>query len=275
MVDTTQLNNYKQQLLADFNSRTDYDRGRFYAPIAHRLIELVQIQNGQTVLDIATGTGLVALSAAKRVGSQGKVIGVDISTGMLNQAKQKQVKLDLQNVEFIEADAEYLELAENSFDIIFCSLAICYLTDIPAALQKWYRFLKSGGTLAFNTWAEKAFPTSILFREVAQRYGVTIPNPNEPLGALKKCYKPLQQAGFKDILVTQEQFGWYFTPNANTAEEFWKINSKNVFGSQVFELSLDKLEQCKAEYLAEIQALPTTEQGAWCDASIFFAIAHK
>lgn len=66
MLDNTQLNKYKQQLVADFNSRTDYDRGRFYAPVADRLIEFARVQSGQTVLDVATGTGLVALAAAKK-----------------------------------------------------------------------------------------------------------------------------------------------------------------------------------------------------------------
>jgi hypothetical protein len=129
--------------------------------------------------------------------------------------------------------------------------------------------------LAFNAWAETAFPPSVLFREVAQRYGVKVPNPNEPLGTVERCHNLLQEAGFKNLEVTQEQFGWYFTPDAQTAEELWKMNSKNVFGYQVLQLSPNQLEQCKAEYVSELQALPMTEQGAWCNAAIFFVLAHK
>ncbi|ARV62334.1 methyltransferase type 11 [Nostocales cyanobacterium HT-58-2] len=269
------MKNYKQQLLKDFNSRTNYDQGRFYLPVANRLIEVAKLQSGQKILDIATGTGIVALAAAKRVGVEGNVIGVDISTGMLSHAKQKLAVEGLRNVEFLEADAENLTFTDNSFDIIFCSLAICYLTHIPTALHKWYCFLKQGGTVAFNAWAETAFPPSVLFREVAQRYDVKVPNPNEPLGTVKRCHKLLQEAGFKNLQVTQEQFGWYFTPDAKTAEELWKINSKNVFGYQVLQLSPEKLEQCKAEYISEVQAFPKTEQGVWCDAPIFFVVAYK
>jgi ubiquinone/menaquinone biosynthesis C-methylase UbiE len=273
MLNNTQLDNYKQKLLADFNSRTHYDCGKFHAPVAHRLIEFACLQPGQTILDIATGTGLVALDAAQKVGVEGKVIGVDISTGMLEQARQKQLNFGLQNVEFIEADVESIEFSDRSFDTIFCSLALCYLTDIPTALKKWYSWLKPNGILALNAWAEKAFPPSALFREVAQRYGIEIPNPHEPLGTLKKCYRVLHNAGFENIEVIQEQFGWYFVPDINSAEELWQINSKNVFGHQVFELSADELARCKAEYIAEVQALPTTAQGTWCDASIFFVRA--
>ncbi|MFH7023940.1 MAG: class I SAM-dependent methyltransferase [Heteroscytonema crispum UTEX LB 1556] len=269
------INKYQQQLLADFNSRTNYDAGRFYSPVAKKLISYAKLQNGQKVLDVATGTGIVALDAAEIVGNSGQVIGVDISSGMLSYAQEKLAASGLQNVDFIEADAEKLNFSENSFDVILCSLAICYLTDIPGALQKWYRFLKPGGILAFNAWTETAFPPSVLFRKVAQRYGVTVPNPNEPLGTIEKCHKLLQDAGFTNIEVISGQFGWYYIPDANSAEELWKVNSKNVFGFQVFQLTPDKLEQCKAEYIAEIQALPTTEKGAWCDAPIFFVIARK
>lgn len=267
--------NYKQQLVNDFNSRTHYDQGRFYSAVGDRLIEFAQLQTGQTILDIATGTGIVALNAAKRVGVEGKVIGVDISPGMLSYAKQKLAAEGLNNIDFLEADAEKLTFTDNSFDVILCSLAICYLTDIPKALCQWHRFLKPGGVLAFNAWAETAFPPSALFRQVAERYGIKVPSPNEPLGTLEKCHKLLEEAGFKNIEVIQEQFGWYFTPDAQTAEELWIINSKNVFGYQVLQLLPYKLEQCKAEYVLEIQALPRTEQGVWCDASIFFVFTHK
>jgi ubiquinone/menaquinone biosynthesis C-methylase UbiE len=275
MLEEVDIKKYKQQLLTDFNSRTHYDQGRFYAPVANRLIEFAKLQSGQTILDIATGTGIVALNAAKIVGDAGKVIGVDISSGMLGYAKQKLAAEGLKNVNFQEADAEKLTFTAKSFDVLLCSLAICYLTDIPTALRQWHRFLKSSGILAFNAWAETAFPPSVLFREVAQRYGVKVPNPNEPLGTVERCHNVLQEAGFKNIKVTQEQFGWYFTPDAKTAEELWKMNSKNVFGYQVFQLAPDQLEQCRCEYISEVQALSMTEQGAWCDASIFFVLAHK
>ncbi|MGH8001910.1 MAG: class I SAM-dependent methyltransferase, partial [Brasilonema sp.] len=182
------IKNEKQQLLADFNSRTHYDQGKFYAPVANHLIKLAKLQNGQQILDIATGTGLVALAAAKIVGVEGKVIGVDISSGMLSHAKQKLASEDLTNVEFLQADADYLSFRDSSFDVILCSLAICYLTQISTSLKEWHRFLKSGGILAFNAWSETAFPPSVLFRKSAQKYGVKVPNPNEQFGTVKRCY---------------------------------------------------------------------------------------
>lgn len=272
---TKDLDNYKQQLLTDFNSRTNYDNGRFYIPIANRLIEFANLQNGQKILDIATGTGIVALKAAEKVGSTGKVIGVDISTGMLANAKQKLAATNLQNVEFIEADAENLDFSDNSFDIVLCSLALCYLTDIPAALRKWHRLIKTDGFIAFNVWAENAFPPSVVFREVARRHGIGVPNPNQQMGTIERINQLLQEIGFQNIHIETQQFGWYFTPDTNTLKDIWRINAQNVFGYQVSQLSPEKLEECKAEYIREMQALPTTEKGTWCDAPIFFVRGEK
>ena len=275
MQEAENIKEYKQQLLTDFNNRTNYDNGRFYAPVAKRLIQLAQLERGQKILDIATGTGLVALAAAKIVGVGGKVIGIDFSAGMLKNAKQKLAEEGLQNVEFIEADAEYLSFENNTFDRVLCSLGISYLSNIAAALHKWHSFLKPDGILAFNASAETAFPTSILFREVAARYGIIVPNPNATLGTIEKCQRILESVGFRDIQIEAEQQGWYFTPDVKTAEELWKINATNVYGCQVNQLSLDELKQCKAEYIAEIQALTITDKGAWCDAMMFFVVASK
>ncbi|MEO0838223.1 MAG: methyltransferase domain-containing protein [Cyanobacteria bacterium J06643_5] len=268
-------NNYKQQLLTDFNNRTNYDNGRFYIPIANRLVEFANLQTGHNILDIATGTGIVALNAAQKVGNQGKVIGADISTGMLSNAKKKLAQTNLRNVEFVEADAEELDFEDNSFDAVLCSLAVCYLTDISTALRNWHRIIKEDGFIAFNVWKENAFPPSVLFREVAKIFGINVPNPNEPMGTIERCNQLLQEIGFKNIQVETEQFGWYFSVDEEIAENIWLVNAKNVFGYQVYQLSPDKLEKCKAEYIKEMQNLPATEKGVWCDAPIFFVRAVK
>lgn len=271
MKDQTSASKYKQQVIADFNARTNYDN-EFRYRATNPLIQLAQLQSGQQVLDVATGTGIVAIAAAKIVGTLGHVVGVDISTGMLNQARQKIEAAGLQNIELIEADADYLNFRDNSFDAIFCSSAIVYLTDIPNALREWYSFLKPGGLVAFSAFAEMAHTSSVLFRTKAQKYGISIPNPNAPLGTPEKCHQLLQAAGFKDIKVVTEQLGFYLR-NLEEIEQTWNGIANNVFGYQVFQ-SPDKLEQFKAEYMAEVEAL-STKEGFWNDVTTFFVLAHK
>ncbi len=271
MSDRVAINAYKQQVIADFNQRTNYDNDFRYC-LANPLIELAQLQTGQQVLDVATGTGIVAIAAAKIVGAEGKVVGVDISSGMLNQARQKIAAVGLQNIELIEADADYLNFSDNSFDAILCSSAIAYLTDLPTAFSQWYRFLKQNGLVAFSCFAKTAHTASVLFKAKAQIYGISIPNPNEALGTPEKCHQLLQEAGFKEIEVKTKQFGFYL--GLSDAEKAWYGNANSAFGFQVFQLSPEKLEQFKAEYIAEIEAL-ATEQGFWHDVTTFFVIARK
>ena len=117
------LTEYKQQVTDFFDSRTNYDNDFTYRR-AIPLVELAQLQKGQTVLDVATGTGIVAIAAANIVGTEGKVVGVDISPGMLSQARRKIEAAGIQNIELIETDADYLNFGDQSFDAILCSSSI-------------------------------------------------------------------------------------------------------------------------------------------------------
>ncbi|MUL37770.1 class I SAM-dependent methyltransferase [Gloeocapsopsis dulcis] len=265
------INKYKQLVIDDFNSRPNYDEGnQFHLSLANRLIEIAQPQPGQQILDIATGTGLVAIPAAQIVGSSGRVVGVDIAKGMLEQAQRKIETLKLKNVELIEADADHLNFNDSSFDIIFCSSALVYLTDIQNSLQQWHRFLKPGGLVAFSCFAETAHTAAVMFRKKAQTYGILIPNPNEPLGTPQKCQDLLKDIGFQDIKVITEQFGSYLS----NVEGAWNGNARSAFGAQVKELPPERLEQLKAEYIAAVEAT-ATDKGIWNDVTTFFVLGSK
>ncbi len=93
--------------------RTNYDNDLTVCR-AIPLVELAQLQKGQTVLDVATGTGIVAIAAANIVGTKGKVVGVDISSGMLSQARRKIEAAGIQNIKLIETDADYLNFGDQS-----------------------------------------------------------------------------------------------------------------------------------------------------------------
>lgn len=84
-----ELNKYKQQIANLYSDRSpNYDRGEWHSQIAHRLVEYAQLRTGQSILYIATGTGMLAIEAAQIVGYSGQVKGIDISVGMLDVAKK-------------------------------------------------------------------------------------------------------------------------------------------------------------------------------------------
>ena len=84
---------------------------------------------GEHVLDLACGTGLVTLDAARRVGPHGKVLGTDLSGQMIEIARQRAVEQQLSNVTFQRMDAETLDLPDATFDVVLCALGLMYLPD--------------------------------------------------------------------------------------------------------------------------------------------------
>ena len=171
------LSNYKQEIAELYSKRSEtYDNSDWHLQIAHRLVEYAQIDSGQQVLDLATGTGMAAIKAASLIGEQGSVIGIDISSQMLKQAQNKAQALNLHNIEFQLADAEALEFPVNSFDRILCSAAFIWMWDLQAALSHWHKLLKPGGIIAIHTFAETSFVAGVVSQQIAEktRYLISI-----------------------------------------------------------------------------------------------------
>lgn len=261
---------YKQQVTEFFNKRNQYD-DEFRYRLAFALVDLVELKKGQKILDIATGTGIVAISAAKTVGNQGQVVGVDISSTMLNQAREKIAKQSLQNIELIEADADYINFEPESFDVIFCSSAFVWLSYIPNALQKWYGFLKKGGTVAFSCFSETSFMTPIIIQACTKACGISLSNINSPLGTHQKCHNLLRQAGFQKISIDTQQFGNYITLDEAKS---WDGSWFNPESNPLSELSQFELEQCQTEYHRAIEHL-ATDKGIWNHKTAYFVVARK
>ncbi|WP_292754008.1 methyltransferase domain-containing protein, partial [Nostoc sp. NMS4] len=237
------------------------------------LYETTLLHSGQKILDVATGTGLIAIPAAEKVGSDGYVIGIDMTPGMLYQARQKIAAAKLQNIELIEADAEYLNFSDRSFDVIFCCEAIVLFPDILAILKKWYRFLKTAGFVAFTCPPETAYMASLQQRICARVLGVSLPHILEPLGSPEKCQNLLNQAGFRDIEIKIEPSGRYRPLRDNRLSEIAiKINFKG--NPRLSNLSPEQLNQLQVEYQAEIEKL-ATDRGIWEDTTKLFVRARK
>lgn len=262
---------YKERLAAEFSRRNHYDSNRnLYWH--NRLIELANLSVGQRVLDIATGTSLVAIAAAQIVGLEGKVVGVDIATGLLSQAQRKIEALGLQNVELLEADADYLDFPDSSFDVIFCNSALIYLAHIQDALRQWYHFLGSGGLVAFNCFPETFEVAGVIWREVAKRHGILMPSPNEPLGTPEKCHKMLQAAGFEDCKVIVEESGNY--RSLSMMKDYANRKFTHPLDYQMLQLAAEQLERLRADYIAEVETL-ALDQGIWNDTTVFYVLGRK
>lgn len=275
MSNRTNLNEYKQQVASYFNSRINYDASEFANRRANRFLELLFLKKGYQVLDIATGTGLIAIPVSRIVGDTGKVIGVDIASALLQQAQDKIDVLDLRNIELIEADAEYLNfeenIKENSFDAVLCCSAVMIFQNISAAFKDWYSFLKPDGIVAFNAYAETSLMTPAIIQSCFN-CGIDLPNIHEPLGTIEKCENLLKEVGFRDIKVTTEQFGKYIP--VDNAKKIFDGNTWIHPNNPLLKLPLEQKELLKAEF-AKIIETSATDKGVWHDMTTFFVLAKK
>lgn len=274
MLSVSEIDRFKQQVKTDFESRQNYDQqAEFQVAIADRLVQLAEIQLGQNLLDLATGTGFVAIAAASRVGPTGSVVGVDLSPAMLQQAQRKAQQLGLNNLSFLEMDGDRLTFQGNSFDGILCASSLAYFTNLSHIAHQWYHCLRPGGWVGFSYFGENAFPVAQQLRELADRYSIILPNPNQPLGTAEKCHQFLESAGFQNIQIHLENWGRYLNTKSGT-EGAWNAITRSAFGVQVFDLPPVELIRLKQEFMA-IVSQQTTEQGIWNDIPTFFVFGTK
>jgi ubiquinone/menaquinone biosynthesis C-methylase UbiE len=122
-------------------------------PLTDRMLDLAGVAEGQRVLDIATGIGEPAVSAALRVGQTGAVVGVDRSAALLEIARDRAERRGLGNATFLQLAAEDLNFPENSFDAGLCRWGLMFVDDVAEALERVRRSLRPGGWLAVAVWA--------------------------------------------------------------------------------------------------------------------------
>ena len=187
--------------------------------VSDKIVQLAEIQPGDKVLDVATGIGEPAVTAARKVMPNGKVVATDISPQMLAIAKTRAKSLGLDSImEFRESDGEKLDLPDSiaKFDAILSRWGLMFFPNLPVALVRIRQMLVTDGRLSAAVWSapSKVPLLDLAFTTVRKQIDAPPPPPTLPgpfaladIDALKQSFS---QAGFKDIKTDTFQITFSF-----------------------------------------------------------------
>jgi ubiquinone/menaquinone biosynthesis C-methylase UbiE len=228
--------------------------------VSDKIVQLAEIKSGDRVLDIATGIGEPAVTAARKVIPNGKVVAIDISPQMLAIARTRAILLGLDSImEFRESDGEKIDLPDHTakFDAVLSRFGLMFFPNLPAALVRIRQMLITNGRLSAAVWStpSKVPLIDLAFASVRKQINAPAPPPGTPgpfaladAEALKQLFI---QAGFKDIKVETVQITFAF----DSPESYTKHIQQTA--TRAHEMMANQTEEVKK------QAWNSITEAAW------------
>ena len=221
------------------------------------LLDAAGVTAGDRILDLASGAGEPALSAARRAGPGGLVVGSDLVPGMMAGALRRAADMeDGLRPAFAAADMTALPFAAGAFDRVTCRFGIMFVPDVAAALAELRRVLRPGGAAAFMVWGPRA--GNALFDQVGDAVAAQL-GEDRSLDPLFRFAAPgtlaetMRAAGFATVTETD------ITPvrKAPSGQPFWRATLDMSFGHRLHGLAPERRTALEAEVARRFDALAT------------------
>lgn len=218
--------------------------------VSNKLVELAEVQPGDKVLDIATGIGEPAVTAARRVKPNGKVLAIDISSQMLLIAKTRAKSLGLDDIiEFRESDGEKIDLPDSTakFDAILSRWGLMFFPNLSATLVKIREMLVTNGRFSAAVWSapSKVPWLDLAFASVRKQINAPAPPPSTPgpfaLADIDGLKQSFSQAGFKDIKINTFQITFEF----DSPESYTKLHQQTA--TRIHAMLANQTEEVKKQ----------------------------
>lgn len=233
-------------------------------PMADEIVSLADLNGEESLLDLATGTGLVARNLLLHAGS---VTGIDLARGMLMTAKS----LPPEGVAYVNGDAQRLPFRAGCFDVVTCAISLSHFPDVQAALSEVCRVLRPGGAFIASAWGINGKNPSKdalievrkrFFDDIEQFYGGKLSE--ETWADVGKGSETLQRAGFTGIRTKTTTLSGEYQDHEQALETAlaWPITRNRI-------ALLDPVEQdrLRAESAAALRAV---EDLRWRNEMIYY-----
>jgi ubiquinone/menaquinone biosynthesis C-methylase UbiE len=201
-------------------------------PIGEWLVANLDVHPGQTILELACGTGDTGFAAAPLLGPTGRLILTDFAPAMVEATRRRGAELGFTNVEYRVMDAERLDLSDGSVDGVICRWGYMLMADPAAALRETRRVLRRGGHLCFSVFASaEGNPWAAVPARVLIEGGHMAPPAPEAPGILAlanpdRIKRLLADAGFELPRIEEVPIVWTF----ENADQYWSL-LKEVAGA--------------------------------------------
>jgi len=195
--------------------------GPLFRPFAEQLLTRVAPTRGDSVIDVACGTGIVARVARERLGAEARIVGIDIAPAMLAVARTAD-----QTIDWREGNAVALPVSEQ-FTVLTCHQGLQFMPDKPGAIREMRRVLSPGGRMAIATWwSLEDIPGMRALNAVAERHVGPIVDARHSLGDGNALKSLLVDAGFRRVHVNTHSHDVQFADGAL----FARLNAMAVIG---------------------------------------------
>lgn len=260
---------HKQHITSVFNAVAgDYDSAalRFFPLTADSMVSCLKPRQDWNILDVATGTGALAIALAQAVG-QGQVMGIDLSESMLARAEKNLKKLSLDNIDLLQMDGERLDFDSDYFHAVTCSFGLFFIPDMQEALTQWRRVTRPGGTVLFSSFTETAFqPLAECFMEDLKQAGVDVeskPMASLRLGTADTCRELMESAGLVNVQQVEVQNGYYLKDEGEWWDAVWGAAMRGL----VLQIPEAEREVFKRRHLERVAKLRDAD-GLWLDVGV-------
>lgn len=265
---------YHKGIIDSYDKRSStYDKYVWAREWSIQTVDFCPPKPGDNILDIACGSGTIAFYIADKVGEEGMITGVDISTGMIDKCNEKRIKSGLTNVQFFSGDAENLDLAHNSFDKIYCNAGLYWMISPLSALRHWYELLKPGGWLGFSVWPGNSFAWGDGERQALHKHGIKF-TIHEFSETKEKTQEIAELAGFETIKLHEIKRERWVDPGELKGPITPGGYTPGQYPDPLDGASKETLLLAQKDYETEIDRL-TTDKGVWHDMTTYYVYCRK